>query len=489
MDARAADHTLPRHPARGTPGKYQVGAIVGLGVFMSSLDSSIVNISLPSIARHFGLPLTGAVEWVVIAYLLTVAALLMTLGRLADMIGFRLLWLTGLVVFTTASAFCGAASSLGELVGFRALQGLGGAMLLSISPALLASAFPPGERGRAMGLNAVASALGVSAGPALGGLLTHGISWRAVFYANLPVGILAIAAAALLLPRSESAGTARFDPAGALLLAVGVGALTLALSFGQEWGWGSRRFVTAALTGALALSALPVVERAVRHPVVDLALFRSWRFTSANLSLVLSYLSLFSVGFLLPFYFEESLGLSTLRSGLMLTPLPLTLVIVGPLSGWLADRVDTRWLTTAGLSIAAMALVVLAGFRAGTPLWAVATALVFTGTGQGMFQSPNNSALLGAAPRDQQGAASGVLATGRVIGQSLSVALTGAIFIGLGGAGAGSLLRPAHGSPASSLDVATLQVTFAHAYRTAFLAAAVLAACGAVVAALQKARG
>src|SRR5258706_14053622 len=167
--------------------KWAVLAIVAIGVFMATLDTSIVNISLPTIASSFGVPLSGAIEWVIIAYLVVIAGVLLTAGRLADVIGRKPIWATGLAIFTIGSAICGAAPSLGLLIAARALQGLGGALIFAASPAMLTSAFPPQERGRALGLNAVNVALGVSVGPTLGGFLTA-ISWRLIFYVNVPIG-------------------------------------------------------------------------------------------------------------------------------------------------------------------------------------------------------------------------------------------------------------------------------------------------------------
>ncbi len=474
--------TVPPAPDR-LPGKWVTLAIVGIGVFMATLDSSIVNISLPAIAQRFGVPLNGVVEWVVIAYLLAVATVLLTLGRLADMIGHKPIWMAGLVLFTIGSALCGAAPSLGALVGFRAFQGLGGAMIMAISPALLTAAFPPEERGRALGLNAVIVALGVSTGPTLGGLLTQSFTWRAIFYVNLPIGIAGVIATALELRRRSSRNTGRFDPAGAVLLAVALGGLTLGLSFGQAWGWGSARVISVLALGVAALVALILVEQRVKEPILDLSLFRNRLFAAANVSLVLSFLALFSVSFLMPFYLEELRGLSTLHAGLMLTPLPLTLAFVAPISGSLADRIGTRWLASVGLALGCIALVLMATLGAVTPLWRVAGMLVLTGVGQGMFQSPNNSALMGAAPRNRQGVAAGMLATGRVVGQSISVALTGAIFIGLGGAAAAAALRGSHGPGtigSGGLDVVALQSTFTHSFQTAFLVCAAIAAIGVV---------
>src|SRR5437667_1121246 len=219
--------------------KWAVLAIVAVGVFMATLDSSIVNISLPTIARSFGVPLSGAVEWVIIAYLVVIAAVLLTAGRVADMLGHKPIWTTGLAIFTLGSALCGAAPSLAFLIAARGLQGLGGALIMAISPAMLTGAFAASERGRALGLNAVVVALGVSTGPTLGGIITTYLSWRWIFFVNIPLGIVGVLATLLVLTEKMRWGQGKFDPVGALLLAIGLAALTLGVSFGQEWGWSS----------------------------------------------------------------------------------------------------------------------------------------------------------------------------------------------------------------------------------------------------------
>lgn len=454
--------------------KWVVLAILACGVFMSTLDSSIVNISLPTIARAFGVPLSGAIEWVVIAYLVIIAAVLLTMGRLADMLGRKSLWIVGLVLFTIGSAICGLAPSLGFLIAARALQGLGGALLFAVSPAMLTSAFPARERGLALGSNAVIVALGVSVGPTLGGIITQTLTWHWIFYVNIPIGIIAVLLSFFILRERRNASQPRFDPLGALLLALGLG-----LSFGQEWGWTSLGLV-GLLTGAIVMLVFfAIVEAIVPHPIVDLALFRNRLFASANISLVISFLALFAVSFLLPFYYEDLRGYDTLTSGLLLTPLPLTIAAVAPISGRLADRIGTRWLAASGLAIACIGLLLLSTIGAQTSLLGLIVRLVIVGLGQALFQSPNNSALMGAAPAGQQGIASGMLATGRVVGQSLSVAVTGAIFASLGGAAAGQQLVQARATH-TPVDSAALSATFVTSIHLAFVVCAIIAALGVV---------
>ena len=459
--------------------KWAVLAIVAVGIFMATLDTSIVNISLPTIAHYFGVALSGAIEWVIIAYLVVIAGVLLTIGRLADMIGRKPIWVAGLVIFTVGSAISGAAPSLGLLIAARALQGLGGALLMSISPAMLTNAFPARERGRALGLNAVVVALGVSVGPTLGGIITEHLTWRWIFYVNVPIGVIGFVASMRVLTEHMRWGRGRFDPLGAVLLAIGLVALTMGLSFGQEWGWTSPLLLSTLVVGITALLALVVVERRVSDPIIDLALLRGRVFLSANASLILSFLALFAVSFMLPFYLEELRGFSTEQAGLLLTPLPLTIAFLAPFSGMLADRIGTRWLAAGGLAVACLGLVLISQLNAQSSVWDIVWPLVVTGAGQAMFQSPNNSALLGAAPRGQQGSASGFLATGRVVGQSLSVALAGAIFAGLGGAAAGQVLATQQYNHAlSAAQISALQQTFAYGFHAAFITCAVIAAIG-----------
>ncbi len=459
--------------------KWAVLAILAVGVFMATLDSSIVNISLPIIARYFGVPLNGAVEWVIIAYLVVIAGVLLTTGRLSDMIGRKPIWTAGLAIFTLGSAICGAAPSLGLLIAARALQGLGGALIMAISPAMLTSAFPAHERGRALGMNAVIVAIGVSVGPTLGGLITAYFTWRWIFYVNVPIGIVGIIATLRVLTERMRWRQARFDPLGALLLAVGLIAITLGLSFGQEWGWTSPLLISTLVVGVCALIALVLVEHHVSNPIINFSLLHHRVFLSANLSLILSFLALFAVSFMLPFYLEELRGFSTEKAGLLLTPLPLTIAVLAPISGALADRIGTRWLAAGGLAMACIGLILISQLNAQSSVWDIVWRLIITGIGQAMFQSPNNSALMGAAPKEQRGIASGFLATGRVVGQSISVALAGAIFAAFGGADAGRALAANQFHAAlSAAQVSALQQTFVTSFRNAFIVCAVIAAIG-----------
>ena len=461
--------------------KWAVLAISAAGGFMTTLDSSIVNIGLPAIAKTFGVGVSGAIEWIIIGYLIVIAAVLLSFGRLADMIGRKPIYELGLVIFVVGSILSGAATTLGFLIAARIFQGLGGALIFSVNIAMITSVFPANERGRALGWNSVIIALGISVGPTIGGIITQYLTWRWIFYVNVPVGILVLLATVRVLTERAHKGQGRFDPVGAGLFAVGLASLTLGLSFGQEWGWTSPGLIAAVLIGVVALTAAIFVERRVSDPILDLALLTNRVFSSSNISFILCMLALFAPGFLLPFYFEELRGFSVVQSGLLLTPLPITLAIMAPISGTLADRVGSRWLSPLGLAVACLGLFFLSQINAQSTLFDIIWRLVLIGVGQGLFQAPNTRAMMGAAPRSEQGVASGLLATGRVIGQSLSVALAGSIFTSLGAAAAGTLLATkAHQLPANR--VGELQNTFVNGFHYALLLCAAFAALGILTA-------
>src|SRR2546425_10730569 len=351
--------------------KWVVLILVALGAFMTTLDSSIVNIGLPAIAHTFGVGVSGTIEWIIIGYLIVIAAFLLTLGRLADMVGRKLIYEAGLVIFVLGSIFSGAAPSQARLIHARLVQGVGGAFIFAVNTAMITSVFPASERGRALGLNAVVVALGVSAGPTIGGLITQYLTWRWIFYVNVPIGALVFSIGMRKLTEPLHRNKERFDPLGAVLFAIGLASMTLGFSFGQEWGWTSAGIISSLVVGVVALVAAVLVERRVPDPILNLSLLKNRVFASANISFLFCMLALFAPGFLLPFYFEELRGFPAVQAGLLLTPLSLPLAVMAPLSGAMADRFGSRILPPLGLALALFRVVPLSQLKAQNSLWGI----------------------------------------------------------------------------------------------------------------------
>ena len=460
--------------------KWVVLALSATATFMTTLDGSIVNIGLPSIANTFHTGISGSTEWIIIGYLVVIASVLLTFGRLADMIGRKPIFLTGLVVFILGSALSGLAPSLLLLILARLFQGVGAALIFSVNVAMITSTFSSRERGLALGLNMLVVSLGVAAGPTIGGIITQYLTWRWIFYVNLPICLLLLIASLYFYKEQHPQHVAHesFDPLGAILLAIGLAALTLGLSFGQEWGWLSEGTLAAFGISLVMLGVGVYVEAHVEHPILNLGLLTNRVFAFSNISFMLCMMALFTPGFILPFYFEQLRGFSIIQTGLMMTPLPLTLAVIAPLSGILADRLGSRWLAPTGMAIACFGLFLLSQLNGQSTSWDIIWRLVVIGIGQGLFQSPNTRTMMGAAPRKAQGEASGLLATGRVIGQSMGVALAGSVFAALGGATAGTLLSSPQAQSISTAQLSALQNTFVSSYHAALLVCAAFAALG-----------
>jgi EmrB/QacA subfamily drug resistance transporter len=469
---------LPPTPrATLTRPQLAVLAVIMLGSFITSLNSSVVTVGLPSIARAFEVSLGGKVEWVIIAYLVVDAALLLTVGRLTDLVGRVPLWMSGLILFAIGSALCGAAPSLDVLVAARAFQGIGGALIYATGLVILVDTFSSNERGRVLGMVALASAVSSCLGPTLGGLISEHLEWRWLFFVNVPVALGAAVASRIVLPRGGAKAWQRFDLVGAILFGVAVVGMTLAPSLGQQSGWTSLQFLGTISVIVIALICAVKVERRAPIPLIDLSFFSNRYFDSAMLRLLLSRLALIAVSLILPFYFEQLRGFPPHVSGLLLTPLPVSIMIFGPIAGWLADRFPCRWLESLSLAIVALSLVFLARLGPTSSLQEIATLLILVGIGQGLFSAPNGKSILDAAPESERGQASGLLSTGHVVGQSLSIAFASAIFAGFGSGAAGALLHR-HGASLNAHQLGDAQVVFLDGFRVALLVCAAFAVLG-----------
>ncbi|MFM8323157.1 MAG: MFS transporter [Chloroflexota bacterium] len=453
----------------GYQGKWLVLIAIGIGTFMSALDGSVVNTTLPIITRQLNSSVAAA-EWVVTIYLLVLSGLLLSFGRLGDLQGHKRVYLAGFAIFVISSALCGLAPSVSALVACRAVQALGAAMLSANSPAILTKSFPPRQRGQALGLQATMTYLGLTVGPSLGGWLTEAFSWRAVFYINVPVGVIALLLSWRFIAADHPGqASERFDVKGAAAFMLGLAALLFGLNQGHALGWGSP-VILLSLAAALALLALFIyLQRSVPAPMLDLSLFRSGVFSSSVISAILNYICVYTVTFMMPYYLLQGRGFSPSQAGLVLTAMPVVMAIVAPLSGTLSDRIGARLPAVTGMLLLALGLFLLSGLSLETSTAGIAVRLAVTGLGTGIFISPNTSALMGAAPRGRQGIASGILATSRNVGMVLGVGIAGAIFTSLAGA-------------AAHLDPAAVVLGVSRAC----LAASGIAALGLVFAALKS---
>ncbi|MHB8958085.1 MAG: MFS transporter [Candidatus Limnocylindrales bacterium] len=406
--------------------KWLILSTVSLGSLMSTLDGSIVNIALPAIQQDFRIDLT-TVEWVVVAYLLIVGSLLLPVGRLGEVLTFKRVYLAGFGLFTVASVLCGLSPGEGWLIGFRVVQACGAAALMAMGPAVVARTFDASERGRALGLNGVSVSLGLSLGPAIGGLLTQVASWRSIFLINAPIGVIAIVWAWRVLPAEERGRDQSFDMRGAALSGVALFCLLLALSVGTDWGWAS--LPTLALFAAFLIlgAAFLVTENAAVQPLLDLALFRIRQFSFGLASVVVAFAGLFTATFLLPFLLEQGRGYSPVEAGLLLTPVPISMALVAPFSGAASDRFGPAILASTGMALMVVSLLSLTQLPTDFAIADLIWRLVLMGVGQGLFMSPNSSAVLGSVPGRRVGTASGTLAQMRVTGQALGIALSAAI--------------------------------------------------------------
>jgi EmrB/QacA subfamily drug resistance transporter len=404
---------------------------------MSALDGSVVNTLLPVISRSFspqsspGLASAevAQVEWVVTIYLLVLSGLLLSFGRLGDLRGHKMVYNTGFAIFLVSSALCGLAPSVNALIVFRAIQAIGAAMLSANSPAILTKSFPSRQRGQALGLQATMTYLGLTVGPSLGGWVSDQFSWRAVFYINVPVILIALFLSIRFIPSDKpEKQTEQFDLKGALVFMAGLVALLFALNQGHALGWTSPVILGILIGSMLLIGWFIQLELKHPFPMLDLRLFSSGLFSSSVASAVLNYICVYSIMFLMPFYLIQGQGLSTSQAGLILTSMPIVMAIVAPISGTLSDRYGTRIPTVVGMAILTLGLAWLAGLGPNSSTGQIAIRMGVCGLGIGIFISPNNSALMGSAPRNRQGIAAGILATARNVGMVLGIGLTGAIF-------------------------------------------------------------
>ena len=409
--------------------KWLVLSAVAMGIFLATIDGSIVNVALPTLSTALGADF-ATVQWVVLSYLLTITTLLAVVGRLADMYGRKRLYNSGFVVFTIGSLLCGLSPSVGWLIGFRVLQGIGAALILALGLALVTEAFPPQERGRALGIAGSIVSIGIVTGPTLGGVIIENLSWHWIFFVNVPIGILGTYLVWRNIPATRPPGGQAFDFGGAATLCLGLLGILLGLTTGQQAGFTSPQALGLFAFGIFFLLALVYIQRRHPQPIIDPVLFRNRLFTINLITGLLVFIGLGS-GVLIPFYLETVLGYNVQQVGLLLAVVPIALGIVSPISGVLSDRMGSRPISALGLAVTMLGYLGLSTLSTETTAVGFMLRYGLIGIGVGLFQSPNNSAMMGTAPRERLGVASGLLAMTRNLGQTVGIAVLGALWAGL----------------------------------------------------------
>lgn len=401
---------------------------VGISNFMGPMDASMTNIAIPEFTVVFNTSLATAI-WVLLSYMLTTAGLMLTLGKMGDMLGRKRLYSTGFALFTLGLALCAISQSIIQLILFRIVQGVGAAMMVSMGTAIVTATFGAKERGKAIGITGTAVGLGLMSGPALGGLFLDTLGWRSIFYLMLPLSILGTVMAWVVLKADNTTGQRRgFDIWGAAALFFGLASLLFAVNQGQARGWASTIVLTSGAVGAVLMLLFIVIEGRIKQPIVDLSLFRNRLFALANGSLLLTFLSRRGIGLLMPFLLIQASHFSASRAGLLLITIPLSMAVISPLSGWLSDKIGTRLLCPLGLAIVTVGMFLLRDLDADSTWMDIVLPLLIMGIGGSLFEIPNNSSIMGAVRQEGLGTASAMIATMRTVGQSAGIAITAAIF-------------------------------------------------------------
>ena len=408
--------------------KWFVLVAIGMAIFLGTVDGSIVNVALPTLVEEFDTSF-GVAQWVVLGYLLTQTTLTLGFGRLGDMFGKKPIFTAGFVVFTIGSVFAGLSPTIGFLIGARVVQALGAAMIFALGFAITTEAFPPSERGKALGINGTTVSLGIMAGPIIGGIILEATDWRWIFLVNIPIGIIGTITALKFVPNTKPERKHRFDFPGAIVFFVGLLMFLLGLTLGQGVGFTNPIILTMFAISVISLAGFVLIERRVAEPMLNLNLFRSRDLTVNLITGFLAFFVLSGMILLLPFYLTDVMGLSPRSIGFVLGSIPIAMGVVAPMSGSLSDRIGSRPVTVAGLALMVIAYGSAAFWIEGatTTVLIVIVGLII-GLGMGIFQSPNNSAILGSVPHSELGVTSGMLTINRTTGSVTGIAVLGSVW-------------------------------------------------------------
>ena len=400
---------------------------VSFGLFMIMLDNTVVNVALKSIQDDLNVSISS-LEWVVNAYFLTFAVLMLSGGKLADRYGRRRVFIVGLAIFTASSLACGLSTSGSTLIAFRAVQGVGAAMMNPATLSIITATFPPRQRGTAMGIWVGVSAVALALGPITGGVLSEYAHWSWIFFINVPIGVIAMVVARVVIRESkDTSKEQRLDLPGLASSGIALFALTYALIEANAKGWMSAEILGLFAVAAVGFGTFVLLELHQRNPMLDLSLFRDRTFSGANLTMALVALSMFGVFFYVSLFVQEVLHYSPVKAGAAFLPMTLCIVFFAPVAGKLSDRIGSRWLMGSGMLLVSLSLVLFSLLDASSDFWNLLPALLVGGAGMATAMTPTTAAAMSSVPVDKAGVGSGVLNSMRQVGGSLGVALSGAI--------------------------------------------------------------
>jgi len=440
---------------------------VAFGLFMIMLDNTIVNVALPSIQQDLNIGISE-LEWVFNGYALTFGVLMLTGGKLADMLGRRRIFVAGLVIFTAASLACGLAASAGMLIGARVVQGVGSALMNPATLSIITATFPARQRGMAIGIWAGVSGMALAIGPLVGGLITEHWSWNWIFFINVPIGVLAILVARLVIDESrDMSAEQRLDLPGLLSSAIALFALTYGLIEANTYGWTSTRILGLFAVAAIGFAAFILLELRQRVPMLDLKLFKNGTFAGANSVMLLVGLAMFGVFFYNSLFIQNIIGWSAVQTGASFLPMTVLIILIAPIAGKYSDRVGSRWLMGGGMVLLAISLLIFSRLDATSNFWDLLPGLLIGGLGMAVVMTPTTAAAMGSVPVDKAGVGSAVLNSGRQVGGALGIAVMGAIVA--------SYATGIPGTPEAAAGFVT-------GYQHALQVAALIALAGAVIA-------
>jgi len=399
---------------------------IGTGVFMATLDASIVNISLPTLVSDLNSNFS-TISWVILSYTLVLTSLMLGIARLGDMFDKKKLYTAGLVLLTISSLLCGLAPGVNWLIAFRALQGFGAAMTQALGTAIITEALPAKERGRALGIIGTTVSTGIAIGPPLGGILIGLFGWRSVFLVNVPVGLIAILVVTRVVPSLSTRPGQKFDAIGAVILFATLCCYAMGMTIWQRIGFQSSLTQGLLFATLIGLIGFILFELRTQQPMVDLSMFRNTLF---SLNLIMGFLVfvVMSGAFIMPFFLENVRSYSVQTAGLILMANPIVMGLIAPVAGSLSDRFGSRGISMFGLVVVIFGCLTISTFNENVTALGFIIRYLPLGIGLGIFQSPNNSAIMGAAPRNRLGVASGLLSLSRTLGQTTGLPLISTLF-------------------------------------------------------------